>query len=190
METRFSGVRQFPAYQVSEQSFDEWRQRPTVYLDTSVPSYLTSKLSADVTTANRQLATREWWREHRERFGLLVSVRVLQEVAAGDIVYAERRVRALSGIKILDIPDACHSLAQSILKIAHLPAKASVDAEHIAIAAIYDIRFLLTWNFKHMANARTRQKVVRACELSGFRSPNICTPEDLMRIFANERPHP
>jgi len=33
-----------------------------------------------------------------------------------------------------------------------MPAKAAEDALHIAIAATHQMDFLLSWNFKHIAN--------------------------------------
>jgi hypothetical protein len=68
-----------------------------------------------------------------------------------------------------------------------LPRKASADAEHIATAAIHSVHYLLTWNCKHLANPRIARNVVRTCERFGFSCPVICTPEQLLRAYANDR---
>jgi len=42
------------------------------------------------------------------------------------------------------------------------------------------VRYLLTWNFKHIANASLRAKIEMVCRDSGFEPPIICTPEELL----------
>ena len=53
------------------------------------------------------------------------------------------------------------------------------DALHIAIAAVYRIRFLMTWNYKHIANAVIRDAINEACRTAGYQAPIICTPVEL-----------
>jgi hypothetical protein len=48
----------------------------------------------------------------------------------------------------------------------------------------------ITWNCRHLANPTIIPKVVRACARAGFRSPEICTPEVIIRRFAYGQPHP
>ena len=57
--------------------------------------------------------------------------------------------------------------------------KAAIDAAHVAIAAIYNIPFLLTWNCTHLANAIMRPHIESVCRDNGVRAPIICTPEEL-----------
>ena len=51
--------------------------KPRVYVETSVFSYLTTRDSASLTGAARQLTTRRWW-ERRAEFELLVSEVVMR----------------------------------------------------------------------------------------------------------------
>jgi hypothetical protein len=39
--------------------------------------------------------------------------------------------------------------------------------------------YLITWNCRHIANARHRQKIEDICDALGYVSPVICTPEEL-----------
>jgi hypothetical protein len=66
--------------------------KPTVYLETTVISYLTAWPSRDVVRLARQQQTREWWDGQRHRFGLVCSEIVEQEVAAGDPAAAADRL--------------------------------------------------------------------------------------------------
>lgn len=54
------------------------------------------------------------------------------------------------------------------------------DAAHIAIATVNAMDYLLTWNFKHIANAVIRGKVEALCRSEGYVPPIICTPEELI----------
>ena len=78
------------------------------------------------------------------------------------------------------------TILETILKVAKLliapgaiPGKAGVDAIHIAAAAVEKCDFLLTWNFRHIANVRIRREVERILADHGYNKTTICTPEEL-----------
>ena len=79
-------------------------------------------------------------------------------------------------------------LARQFIGGGLLPTSAASDAEHIAVAATNAVRILLTWNCKHLANPSIRDALILACEKNRVRCPEICTPEQLMRTYAYERP--
>ena len=134
---------------------------PTVYVETTIVSYLTARPSRDVVLAGHQTLTRNWWRG-RTAYQLVVSQLVLDEAAAGDRFLRTRRLEALSGIPIVPLTDS-----------------ATVDAFHIGIAAAHHVAFLLTWNCKHLANATMRSTIEAVCRSEGLNPPIICTPEEL-----------
>jgi hypothetical protein len=86
----------------------------------------------------------------------------------------------LSPLPLLDISEAVLGLASAILQAGVIPAKAARDAAHIAVAAVHNIDFRLTWNCAHIANAQVIKKVQAICTRGGFPCPLICTPEELM----------
>ena len=149
-----------------------------VYVETSVISYLTALPSRDLVVAAHQQVTAEWW-QGRERFQLLVSDAVLEEIARGDVAAAARRRAAVQGIDILSAGPAAEALAQEFIRAAAMPVKAAIDAVHVAIAATHGADFLVTWNCAHIANASVREKIEAVCRAAGFRPPVICTPLDL-----------
>lgn len=165
-------------------------RRPRVYLDTSIPSYVPDVLSTQKDVARRQRITDVWWRRYRERFELYISSEVEREAKAGGETHAQRRMERLLGIKRLPVSLQSRELASLLVHTGVLPIKADADATHIAIAAVNDIEYLLTWNCKHMANPFIARRVVQTCEKLGFRSPKICTPEVLMRACRHERSYP
>jgi hypothetical protein len=155
--------------------------RLRVYLETTIPSYLTAWPSRDLVMAARQQVTREWWDTRREEFDLFVSQVVIQEAREGDPGAAILRMEALQDISVLELTDEATALAQRLVRQVPLPARATVDAVHIAIAVVNSMDYLLTWNFTHIANATLRNSIEAVCRSQGFTPPVICTPDELMR---------
>ena len=151
-----------------------------LYIETSIVSYLTSLPSRDIVTAARQQLTRKWWQTKRDGFDLYVSEFVLAEASLGDRQVAALRLEALSGIQEVEVTETARQLARLFLGPGALPEKAAVDAFHIAVAVSGGMEFLLTWNFKHLANAVLRNKIEKLCRQQGYEPCIICTPEELL----------
>lgn len=161
---------------------------PAVYLDTTVVSYLTARLSRQISIARHQRITRVWWDRYRRRHTLWISKVMLVEAAAGNIVESKARLDAVAEIRQLADDVRSERLAEKLVGRGRLPEKALTDAQHIAIAATHSIPLLLTWNCKHLANPFIHRKIVQACEAEGFHCPEICTPEELMRTYTHAKP--
>ncbi|MEM1126567.1 MAG: type II toxin-antitoxin system VapC family toxin [Bacteroidota bacterium] len=153
--------------------------KPRLYIETSLVSYLTAPTSSNLVTAARQTITYQWWHTQRQHYDLFISQAVLNEAARGNAVKAQQRLDALAAIALIRRSSEIDHLANLLLEPGPLPAKASVDALHIAAATIGGADFLLTWNFKHMANALIRKRVEQVCRSVGYDPPLICTPEEL-----------
>ena len=153
--------------------------KPGVYIETTIPSYLTARPTTDVVLAGRQQLTIQWWAQ-RERFFLYVSKLVLKEAGDGDPDAAARRLAALVGIPLLAPSEDAEALASTLMREVGLPPKAESDALHVAIAALNGMEYFLTWNCAHIANAVFRPKMEVVCEEFGVRCPTICTPEELL----------
>lgn len=70
--------------------------KPSVYIETSVVSYLTARPSRDLVTATYQQITRYWWKNVLPLCEEFVSAVVLEEAAQGDPSAAQRRLDKLS----------------------------------------------------------------------------------------------
>lgn len=154
---------------------------PKVYLETTIPSYLTAWPSRDLIKAAHQEATHEWW-DTRGKFDLYVSQVVLNESGRGDPEAATQRLEALAGLTVLAITDEAEALARGLTEQGPLPEKAAVDALHIAVAAVHGMDYLLTWNCTHIANAATRVEIEAVCRRNDLEPPVICTPIELMEV--------
>ena len=180
-------ARRRPDAFVAEEQLAPTRQRPTVYLDTTIPSYLVAPTSADIAKARMQRITRVWWSRCRPNCDIFVSDRLFTESRGGREDEARKRLAALESIHAVFLADRSEALVASLLADGLFLEKAHADAEHIAYAATNSVRFLITWNCKHLANRMILRRVTQRCESHGVRCPQICTPETMMRIYAYER---
>jgi hypothetical protein len=154
--------------------------KPLLYLETTIPSYLTSKPSRDLIVAARQRITLDWWSRRRHDFQVFVSQIVFDEVSEGDRQAAVARRSAIEGIPLLAVNDEAISLAEVLLRKKALPKKATRDAGHIAVSTVHGMNFLLTWNCAHLANAEIFDAVEGVCAAEGYKCPVICTPTELL----------
>ena len=104
----------------------------------------------------------------------------MEEAGRGNVTAAERRMAILKDIPVLELGSDVYELASELLRATAVPAKARIDAIHIAVAVVNRVDYLLTWNCTHIANAAIRGKIEQACRGAGREAPIICTPEELM----------
>src|SRR5215467_15494958 len=102
---------------------DAGNEKPTVYIETSIVSYVTARLSRDLLVAAHQQLTVVWWDEQRTRYELFTSQVVLAEARAGDPDAAQRRVAVLAHLPLLDVTDAAITLAVALVSGQALPAQ-------------------------------------------------------------------
>ena len=152
----------------------------SVYIESSILSYLTARPSRDIVIAGIQELTREWWDSQREQYELFLSESVLKEISQGDSEASRKRMEAAFGIPSLIIDDESMQLSRRILQGSQLSEKSMEDSLHIAIATVNNIEYLLTWNCRHIANAKIIPKVEQVCRNYGYQCPRICTPQELM----------
>jgi hypothetical protein len=153
---------------------------PKLYLETTIPSYLTVRRSRDLRLAAHQEVTEEWWSDHRHEYDLYISDLVLDEAGDGDAEFASSRIASLAGIPILDVTEEVDELAGRLLAGGLIPAKAAQDAFHVAVSAVHGMDFLLTWNCAHINNVNIIRRMERICAEAGFACPVICSPDDLL----------
>ena len=151
-----------------------------IYVESTIPSYVVARPARDLLQAARQQLAKDWWDWERNKHELFISQVVLDEIAFGEKEMAERRLETMRSVPLLRVTDQVKKLAVKILASALLPAKADRDATHIALASVYEMDILLTWNSRHIANAAIRLRLRKVVEAAGFTLPVICTPEELV----------
>ena len=154
--------------------------KPTVYIETTIVSYLTAWPSRDIIRLSHEMITREWWDTRRAGFDLFISEFVLDEASRGDPTAAKQRLEKLANMTLLHANPEAMQLSQRLEVALQLPARARIDAAHLAVAAVHGVAFLLTWNCTHLANGMLADKIEETCRQAGFKAPRILTPIQLM----------
>jgi hypothetical protein len=153
---------------------------PTVYLETTIPSYLAARPSRDLIMAAHQQITHEWWREAGGRFDVYISEAVLAEIRAGDPDAAARRLGIVDGLPILALNEDVRTLVRAYDQRLRLGERARADLPHLAFAVAYAMDYLVTWNCAHLANGEVIHRL-REVNVGLQRStPIIVTPEELL----------
>lgn len=152
----------------------------TVYIETTIPSYLTAHRAVREPMASHQQITKEWWDQERARFRIYSSIAVRAEISKGDTAAVARRLRVMAGIPELDVTSEVQPLADSIVQLLRLPPKAHMDAAHVAFSIVHRMDYLMTWNCTHLANATLQKALFEFCSYHHFHMPVICTPEFLV----------
>jgi predicted nucleic acid-binding protein len=152
---------------------------PVLYLDTSViGGYFDTEW---------QEATRELWRQaNLGIFRFVTSAVTVREIAG-----APERVREIfeetfdEPEMVMDVTDEIEELAGEYLHQSVVSEKFSDDALHVAACVVGRADFLVTWNFKHLANV-SREAAFNAVNLLlGYPSLRIVSPLEL--IYGREK---
>lgn len=149
-----------------------------VYVDSSVVSYATARLARDEKLANHQRASINWLNRVSGLASIqpVVSRAVLAEIQQGDAEVAQRRLSVTSGMRVLAPTPRIFELAKRLVEEGYFPIRSGIDAVHLAYACEYQAEFLVTWNFKHLANPAMFAKLRGAAEKWGQRLPMVCSP--------------
>jgi hypothetical protein len=129
--------------------------KPTVYVETSVISYLTSRPSRDLVVAAHQEVTRQWWDGAADRFDLLISPMVQDELIQGDPQAGRLRLAASSSLRVLPV-------SQHVLGRVH-DLRHSLGVPEIAFCVAYEVDFLATWRTVHISPTRTYSGACATC---------------------------
>lgn len=155
-------------------------EKPKVYIETTVVSYLVARPSNDVTVSDRQRLTRQLWEEYSDAFEFVTSDIVLGEAERGDPREAERRITLLDDLRTLPLSPEAAALAHKLIEEETMPPQFLPDAQHIAIAVVHSIEYLVSWNYKHIVNETKQQHIKDVCLAAGYQPTTLCTPEALI----------
>ncbi|NUM56389.1 MAG: hypothetical protein HUU46_22355 [Candidatus Hydrogenedentes bacterium] len=155
-----------------------------IYLDTSILNFLFAEDVPHYCTATREFF--DGYVSRRVHTAHVSSV-VLEEIAATPNVFRrDALVRAIVeyGVDVLhtaDSQDEIARLAQVYLTKKVLPKGEVRDALHIAVATVFGMDVLLSWNFRHLANVNRETKVNATNLAEGYNKPlRICTPLEVL----------
>ena len=150
------------------------------YIETSIPSYYTARNSREIHQFAKQQATRDWWDGGCSGFELVTSTETLNEAKRGNPEQAAKRTELLSNLPILGVNSQVEDLTAELIDLGAVPKSVVSDAIHIAVSAVHEVEYLITWNFKHIANPTMRSKIREIVAAMGYRLPEMCSPDELL----------
>ena len=149
-----------------------------VYIETSVPSaYVTTR--SEASSVHRHDATRQWWSEQLPLYEVWVSANVLAELRQGDWPGKDEALKLVEPLEGLPVTAEVISVARRYVTERLVPADLGGDATHLALACVYEMDFLLTWNIRHLANPNKLTHLTVINRRMGLLTPQIVTPEML-----------
>ena len=151
-----------------------------LYIETTIPSFLTAHLSRDLVMAAHQQITLTWWRDAVPRHRLVVSEAVLDEIRGGDPEAAARRLKAVEGLDVIGFDSSIRDLNETYGRELGLPARAKTDILHLAYAVSYGVDYLVTWNCAHLANDVVIRRLINVNARLGRTTPFVLTPEAML----------
>jgi len=152
---------------------------PTVYVETSVPSFYFETRSSARFMHWRDV-TRRWWDQHRPRYELVTSNIVIRELEHAPADKARQMLELIADVPRLAAVPGLEETVRFYLEHQLMPKSAEPDAFHLALVSLHNIDFILTWNIRHLANPnKTRHLQILNGRL-GISVPIITTPELLV----------
>ena len=67
-----------------------------------------------------------------------------------------------------------------------MPARFAADAQHVAVCVVARLDFLVSWNFRHLTNARREAGFNAVNILQGYRPVRIVAPTFLIHGHENQ----
>lgn len=158
---------------------DPMMRKPTIFVETTVPSaYLEERTTSELIA--RREWTRRWWDRALERSHLVTSPAVLQELSRGDAVRAAARLALMAHLEVLPVDDRVQEIARVYMARKVMPHDPVGDAVHLAVASYHRCDFLVTWNFTHLANANKYAHIRVVNASLGLFVPDVVTPFQLL----------
>ena len=154
--------------------------KQSVYIETTVVSYYTGELSRDIVIAGHQASTKDFWDKLNRDFTPVISALVIKEASRGDVDKAAERAKAIQGFSVLDLSQEAEDLADLVIAKNGIPSEFPEDALHISLATVGKTDFIATWNFKHINNPFTKNKIEAIIRNAGYACPVLASPEELL----------
>lgn len=156
-------------------------KQPTVYLETSAISAFWYE-GADVAMLARRLHTREWWEAERRHFDLWSSAFTEAELQAGVFPRQAECLKKVRRLRYLPVKATVRNLLEELVRLKVVPPHKEADAAHLAMAAVHEIDYLLTWNYAHMANPVVQAQFDKLCAAAGLVAPLMVSPESIPQV--------
>lgn len=153
--------------------------KPRVYVETSIPSFYYEVQIEPEMVARRQW-TRQWWEQAKNDYLLVTSFGVLDELQGGDYPSRDDAVALVASLPKVEADAAIGDIVEAYILHKLMPNDPAGDALHLALASYHECDFLLTWNCRHLANAKKFGHIKRVNDMLGLYTPLLVTPLELL----------
>ena len=150
-----------------------------VYIETTIPSFYYEVRKAPEMIARRNW-TREWWDSHAQKYELVTSEPVLEELKEGNHPNKKLVTTLLKNVPIVSVEPEISDIVKTYIRHKVMPSDPVGDALHLALASYHKCDFLLTWNCNHLANANKFFHIRQVNTLLSLFTPSIVTPLELL----------
>jgi len=151
------------------------RDKLKLYLDTSVISAV-----FDNKNPERQLLTKDFFKT-KKRYDIFISEITLTEIENTlDDDLKKDMQQFISKFKVLKISSDVDELSNDYIHYKGITKNHKDDANHIAIATVNNMSYILSWNFRHIVRRQTKEVVIKVNRLKGYPHIEILTPGELL----------
>lgn len=153
------------------------KSKTKIYLDTSVPSAY-----YDSEKPERQELTKEFWLKIKNSI-VHISELVKQELSQIENENLRRNIsKLIKKFKVLKLTNKVKKLSEEYIKEGVVPERFKNDATHIAISTINNMDFLISWNFRHLVNVKTKRLVNAVNKKNGYKKIEIIAPPEFQEV--------
>jgi len=149
-----------------------------LYLDTSTISHL----FADDAPEKMADTNRFWNDVANGKYEIVISPVVMNEMENCNEPKRSKMFEKLNQIQfqIINMTDEVTRLADEYIAGGVLKEKSFADCLHIAFAVVYNCDIIVSWNFKHLVNFKTINKVKVVNAINHYREISIMPPTMLL----------
>ncbi len=132
-------------------------KRLKLYIETSVWNFY----FADDSPEKKEVTIRFFELIKHGEYEIFISDMVFREIAKASDEKRALLSRLISEYqpKELELNDEIVHLAEKYIREGALPEKAADDSKHAAVASVYEMDALISWNLKHLANLKRMEKI-------------------------------
>jgi predicted nucleic acid-binding protein len=109
---------------------------PRVYVETTIPSFYHETRIAPEIVARREW-TRQWWSAAADRYELVTSPAVLDELGSGPSDRSGAWLALVAHLPVLTVAPAIVEIVQAYIRYKVMPANPTGDALHLALASYH-----------------------------------------------------
>lgn len=147
-----------------------------IYLETSVISYVLNNDYPD----KQKVAKKTLDLAGKGEFEAFVSDVVIGELDKSPEDRKDRLLNLVKDFKVLPITEEVEKLVEKYLEEDVFPATKRADATHVAVASVFEMDFIFSWNFRHIVRVWTKEEVEAVNKLMGYKVPKIVIPEEVI----------